>query len=279
MFSLTYKDLTYFLDSILPQEIIDLTWYASIDPLYWAILKAEKDRRQEQGRRMNIKLDPLSPASIYSRYILGHLEKDAIVPIRTIKSRAHADKFTHELVNSMKLYELGFDIEYQEIFKYIISELLTNAVDHGKSYAIANAQRLSDLDEIGITVVDTGLGLLRTIGRKYKVSSSSEAIKLAIKKNISGAMDYLYGSAQRNVGMGLYVISKIVKDTDGVMCIVSDDSIAKYTPSGEYVTTIKNKWQGTIVMSRFNLRPFIKVFESGFITYMSRIIDDIEKEL
>lgn len=72
---------------------------------------------------------------------------------------------------------------------------------------------------------------MRTIGRKYKVSSSSEAIKLAIRKNISGAMDYLYGSAQRNVGMGLYVISKIVKDTDGVMCIVSDDSIAKYTPS------------------------------------------------
>lgn len=279
MLSLSYEDLHYFLDRILSQETIDLTWYDFIDPLYWTILKAEKDRRQKQNQNMDIKLDPLSRASTYSRYIFGHFDAETTVPIRTVRNRAQIDKFTQELVIAMRLDEMELDVEDQEFFKYIISELLTNAIDHGQSFAVVSAQRFPNLNEIEIAVVDTGLGFFHTIKRKHKVNSPSEAIKLAVQKNISGAIDYLYGGAQRNVGMGLYVISRIVKDAEGFMYIVSDDSIVKYTSSEEETMIIKNKWRGAIVMVRFNLKSFTKVLEYGFITYMKMIIgEDIEEE-
>ena len=279
MKSLSYEDIHFFLDNLLPQEIIDLERFSFIETLYWTILKAESERRRQQGKRMRIKLDSQSPAFGYLEYILGKHSSRTTVPIKVVTTRAHIDRFTEELVGIMRLDNAGLDEEDKEFFKYIISELLTNAIDHGEAPPVVSAQMFPKKNEVEIAVADTGLGFLHTIGRKHKVGSSSEAIELAMKKNVSGAISYMYGGTQRNVGIGLYVISRLVRDARGVMFIVSDDSVVRYSPSGHRVSTISNKWQGAIVVIKFNLKSFTEVLDFGFRTYMDMIIgEDIEEK-
>jgi len=80
---------------------------------------------------------------------------------------------------------------------------LNNAIDHGNSSAIACAQKFPNLQEVEIIVGDAGVGTYHTISRKYKTHSTLEAIKKAVEKGVTGAMDYVYGGAKRNAGMGL----------------------------------------------------------------------------
>jgi hypothetical protein len=242
--------------------IIDIRGYSFIDPLYVAILITLK-----KGVRDDLKIivDDNSPAYSYIQYILSLQGRSAstVVPIRIVDRKPHANRFVDELLKST---DLSFDDwEDEDAFRYIIRELIDNALDHGGSPAIACAQVFRNLGEVEIVVSDYGYGFLHTVARNYKVSTYEEAIKKALEKEVSGSLQNMYGSSTKHAGMGLYVISNIIKETEGKMFIISGDALVSL--SGGQLTSYKmqEEWKGSVVAMRFKLDKFKdRVLNYGF---------------
>ena len=246
--------------------IIDIRGYSFIDPLYVAILITLKKGVRDD---LKIRVDINSPAYSYIQYILSLQGKSAntVVPIRIVDRKLDAKKFVDELLKST---DLSFDDwEDENAFRYIIEELIDNALEHGGSPAIACAQVFKNLGEVEIVVSDYGCGFLHTVARNYKVSTYEEAIKKALEKEVSGSLRYMYGSSTKHVGMGLYVMSNIIKETEGKMFIISGDALVSL--SGRQLTSYKmqEKWKGSVVAMRFKLDKFKdRILNYGFTNWL-----------
>jgi len=242
--------------------IIDIRGYGFIDPLYVAMLIT-----LIKGVRDDIKImvDVDSPAYSYIQYILGWQGKSAstVVPIRIVDRKLDVNRFVDELLKSTGL---SFDDwEDEDAFRYILRELIDNALEHGGSPAIACAQVFKNLGEVEIVVSDYGYGFLQTIARNHKVSTYEEAIKKALEREVSGSLQNMYGSSTKHAGMGLYVMSNIIKETEGKMFIISGDALVSL--SGGQLTSYKmqEEWKGSVVATRFRLDKFKdRILDYGF---------------
>jgi len=247
--------------------IIDIRGYSFIDPLYVAMLITLK-----KGVRDDIKImvDVDSPAYTYIQYILGLQGKSAstVVPIRIVDRKLYVNRFVDELLKSTNL---SFDDwEDENAFRYILGELIDNALEHGGSPAIACAQVFRNLGEVEIVVSDYGYGFLHTVARNHKVSTYEEAIKKALEREVSGSLQNMYGSSTKHAGMGLYVMSNIIKETEGKMFIISGDALVSL--SGRQLTSYKmqEEWKGSVVAMRFKLDKFKdRVLNYGFTNWLN----------
>jgi hypothetical protein len=246
--------------------IIDIRGYSFIDPLYVAMLITLKKGVRDDLR---IRVDVDSPAYSYIQYILGLQGKSAstVVPIRIVDRKLYVNRFVDELLKST---DLSFDDwEDKNAFRYIIEELIDNALEHGGSPAIACAQVFKNLGEVEIVVSDYGCGFLHTVARNYKVSTYEEAIKKALEKEVSGSLQNMYGSSIKHTGTGLYVISNIIKETEGKMFIISGDALVSL--SGRQLTPYKmqEEWEGSVVAMRFKLENFKdRILNHGFTNWL-----------
>ena len=247
--------------------IVDIRGYSFIDPLYVAILITLKKGVRDDLR---IRVDVDSPAYSYIQYILGLQGKSAstVVPIRIVDRQLHVNRFVDELLKSTNL---SFDDwEDEDAFRYNIRELIDNALEHGGSPAIACAQVFRNLGEVEIVVSDYGYGFLHTVARNYKVSTYEEAIKKALEKGVSGSLRNMYGSSIKHTGTGLYVISSIIKETEGKMFIISGDALVSL--SGRQLTSYKmqEEWKGSVVATRFRLDKFKdRILDYGFYNWFN----------
>jgi anti-sigma regulatory factor (Ser/Thr protein kinase) len=247
--------------------IIDIRGYSFIDPLYVAMLITLKKGVSDD---LKIRVDVDSPAYSYIQYILGWQGKSAstVVPIRIVDRKPHVNRFVDELLKSTNL---SFDDwEDKDAFRYIIRELIDNALEHGGSPAIVCAQVFKNLGEVEIVVSDYGYGFLQTIARNHKVSTYEEAIKKALERKVSGSLQNMYGSSTKHAGMGLYVMSNIIKETEGKMFIISGDALVSL--SGRQLTSYKmqEEWKGSVVAMRFRLDKFKdRVLNYGFTNWLN----------
>ncbi len=247
--------------------IIDIRGYSFIDPLYVAMLITLKKGVRDD---LKIMVDVDSPAYSYIQYILGLQGKSAstVVPIRIVDRKPHVNRFVDELLKST---DLSFDHwEDEDAFRYNIRELIDNALEHGGSPAIACAQVFRNLGEVEIVVSDYGYGFLHTVARNHKVSTYEEAIKKALEREVSGSLQNMYGSSTKHVGMGLYVMSNIIKETEGKMFIISGDALVSL--SGRQLTSYKmqENWKGSVVATRFRLDKFKdRILDYGFYNWLN----------
>jgi anti-sigma regulatory factor (Ser/Thr protein kinase) len=247
--------------------IIDIRGYSFIDPLYVAMLITLKKGVRDD---IEIMVDVDSPAYSYIQYILGWQGRSAstVVPIRIVDRQLHVNRFVDELLKSTNL---SFDDwEDEDAFRYIIRELIDNALEHGGSPAIACAQVFRNLGEVEIVVSDYGYGFLQTIARNHKVSTYEEAIKKALERKVSGSLQNMYGSSTKHAGMGLYVMSNIIKETEGKMFIISGYALVSL--SGRQLTSYKmqEEWKGSVVAMRFKLDKFKdRVLNYGFTNWLN----------
>lgn len=253
----------------------NLSNYEFIDPIYWVILKAIK-----QKLRPNLKviIDRNSPAYSYFLYLFNVEDKKAktTVPIREIQSRGEVEKFVNELLSVINLdFEDWAD---KGAFKYPLIELTNNAIDHGRSLAITCAQKFPIQNEMEITVADCGVGFLRTIGNKFpEIKTHDLAIKKALEKGVTGSLMEIYSTVTKNIGMGLYVVSQMIHRVKGEMFIVSGDSF--YSFKNDKSRKLKKEWQGSIVTLRFNLYEFQKnILDYGFTLIRDLLISDEDGE-
>jgi anti-sigma regulatory factor (Ser/Thr protein kinase) len=247
--------------------IIDIRGYSFIDPLYVAMLITLK-----KGVRDDIKImvEVDSPAYSYIQYILGLQGRSAstVVPIRIVDRQLHVNRFVDELLKSTNL---SFDDwEDEDAFRYIIRELIDNALEHGGSPAIACAQVFRNLGEVEIVVSDYGYGFLQTIARNHKVSTYEEAIKKALERKVSGSLQNMYGSSTKHAGMGLYVMSNIIKETEGKMFIISGDALVSLSGRQLISYKMQEELKGSVVAMRFKLDKFKdRVLNYGFTNWLN----------
>lgn len=212
----------------------------------------------------------------YAYRLFGESFSSNTHPIKELSAseKFEQEKYLEDIINFLEL-EDGI-----EEFKYLLSELIDNAQVHsGTGTAYVYAQRFPNKREVEFAVIDFGCGFLKTISRKYPVKNEIEAIKKALEKGVSGNTNTLmpYGDTQRHAGMGLFVISNMVKDSNGTLVIVSNNGAYLYPKRRQ--TNLENGWQGSIVAARLNIDSFLEnVADYGISTYIDKILGRNEEE-
>lgn len=117
--------------------------------------------------------------------------------------------------------ELNFKEKEISNFSTIISELCYNIKDHSEDEGFVTAQRYTRKSDgkkyVVIGVGDLGIGIKNSLGKRFNASGWShlDAIIKAIRKEYS---------TFPNRGLGLYMVSKIIRDYGGALHIRSGDS-------------------------------------------------------
>ena len=147
--------------------------------------------------------------------------------------------------------------------KYVMSELVRNALEHSKSSfgAIVSAQYFNKTNRISIGVADRGIGIKKAINTSYATSNYKEALELALRPGITGTTRKI-GGTEYNAGAGLFFTKSIAKVSRDFFLIYSGDSFYKLFKTNSqkrvqlYANPLQDRanfrnglpfWQGTAV--------------------------------
>lgn len=160
-----------------------------------------------------------------------------------------------EALKSVESYTKGFDIEYEKTLRYVISELLYNTLEHGKSAlaipSLLNFKWYRDKKELSFVIADVGVGIKKHLSQSYPdLENDVEAIRLALKPQVSGTFgnggSNPYG-VKNNAGVGLYFSSNIVRRLHAEMYIVSGNGLVHISPTDVTQKELQKTWRGTFV--------------------------------
>jgi hypothetical protein len=175
------------------------------------------------------------------------------------------DDFKKVIATSEEFTE-GFNIEYENTLRYILSELLYNTMEHGFSYydfrgsqkqfpSLVQFTYYQTRNELQFVIADLGMGIKKHIEQAYPGQESDvEAIKLAIKPQISGTFANTDPYKNKNnAGVGLFISSNIVRRLKASMHILSGSGLLHISPRDVTGKTLSNNWPGTVVLVNINL--------------------------
>ena len=127
-----------------------------------------------------------------------HSEFKPLLAIRNSKDFKRA-------ISTAEDYTNGFNVEYQNTLRHVISELLYNTQEHGRSYFTYRGNQVitpsliqftwyQSNNEIHFVIADTGVGIRKHLSQTYPgIETDLDAIKMAIKPQVSGT----FGSTRR----------------------------------------------------------------------------------
>jgi len=191
--------------------------------------------------------------------ITEHEPAGRFIPITQIQDSNGLSRFITDMIPLLHLKP-----KHARPIQYIVSELARNVLEHSgsKRGAILSAQYYKKSNAIRIGIVDTGVGIKKTINRSYKAKTDLEAIKLALTPGITGAT-LKEGGTERNAGAGLFFIKSIANVNQDHFMIYSGKAMYKLLKSKPNVVgfrlhtdPLKDKhskeenlpsWKGTIV--------------------------------
>ena len=167
--------------------------------------------------------------------IKKHESAGRFIPLTQIKKQEDLTRFIAEMI---PLLHLGPD--QMESIKYIISELVRNVLEHSESRlgAIVSAQYYKKSNTIRIGIVDTGIGIKKTINVAHKASTCLEALRLALTPGITGSTKR-EGGTEFNAGAGLFFIKSIAKVNRDFFMIYSGDAMYKQLKVSEKTKRVK----------------------------------------
>lgn len=158
-------------------------------------------------------------------------------------------------------YTSGFDVEYTNTLRYVLSELLYNTLEHGVSYfkhrgiqrrtpSIIQFTWYQTRSEIQFVVGDVGVGIKEHLSQAYPgIESDEDAIRMAVRPQVSGTFassdPYV---AKNNAGVGLYISTNIIRRLNADMYIVSGSGMMHVSPRDITTKTLTGKWPGTFVV-------------------------------
>jgi hypothetical protein len=183
----------------------------------------------------------------------------------------------------------GFNVEYINTLRYVLSELLYNTIEHGDSYfqSYRGQKRLPSViqftwyetqREIHFLIGDLGVGVKSHLEQAYPAFESHvEALKKAIEPNVSGT----FGStnpyaAKNNQGVGLYISSNVVRKLQADMWLVSGNGVLHVSPRDTTANTIASSWPGTFALVAVRVSPTVQ-FELHLL--MQELRDRAQNEL
>jgi len=192
----------------------------------------------------------------------------AVQPKLNFKSRNRKPLFAirdssdfKKAIASVETFTKDFNVEYLNTLRYVLSELLYNTLEHGKSFFPYRGKQLrapsliqftwyQSSNEIHFIIADTGMGIKSHIEQAYPgQESSEEAIKLAVKPQVSGTFGSTDPYKQKNnAGVGLFLSTNIIRRLNADMHIVSEDGLLHISPRDITGKTLSHNWKGTFVL-------------------------------
>ncbi|PIR17160.1 MAG: hypothetical protein COV46_05380 [Deltaproteobacteria bacterium CG11_big_fil_rev_8_21_14_0_20_49_13] len=188
--------------------------------------------------------------------ITEHEPAGRFIPLSMIDGSEGLSHFIADMVPLLHLKP-----EQAEPIKYVVSELVRNVFEHSlsKEGAVICAQFYKKSNTIRIGIVDSGVGIKKSIGASYKTSSDMEAIKLALTPGITGTTSRI-GGTEFNAGAGLFFIKSIAKFAHDFFILYSGNAMYKLLKSGAssklYIDPFRDRhslseglpcWHGTVV--------------------------------
>lgn len=170
----------------------------------------------------------------------SYAEHGRTVKLSQIKKGSNYEQKAYEisklLLESIKEDELQYTdaIDLRDTIYYVLNELMRNVIQHSDDpdggLLIAQKMRSGYFGDskpcIQITVVDNGIGILKSLQTYHKIDSADIALLNSIKPHFSGAFpEEQIGGTDVNAGLGLFMISEIAKDLGGFMAICSSGKL------------------------------------------------------
>lgn len=152
-----------------------------------------------------------------------HESAGRFIPLTQIKNSHELTNFISEMVPLLHVEPVQADS-----IKYVVSELVRNVLEHSQSKtgAIVSAQYHPKQNKIRVGIVDTGVGIKKTIQRSHNATSDLDAIRLALMPGITGTTSK-EGGTEYNAGAGLFFIKSIAKVNHDFFMIYSGNALYK----------------------------------------------------
>jgi signal transduction histidine kinase len=151
-------------------------------------------------------------------------------------------KFVHKFV--------GLSIDDEGLLSTSLQELMTNTRDHSQSGygGVLSARVHLGKGELRAVVVDTGIGIRRSLEPRVPVQGDRDAVRRALDEGVSAR------SVRRNMGMGLPSIQLIVSGNGGELVLASGHGVVR---AGATVQSypLDARFPGTLAMIKFKIRP------------------------
>lgn len=187
-----------------------------------------------------------------------HEASGRFIPLTQIKTSSELTRFLTDMVPLLHLPP-----QHAESIQYIVSELVRNVLEHASAPngAIVCAQYHAKSNKIRLGIVDTGVGIKKTINYSYSAKDDIDAIELALTPGITGTTRR-EGGTEFNAGAGLFFIKSIAYVNQNFFAIYSgagmykllkrkaskaimlnaDPSFDRHTKSNQFPY-----WEGTVV--------------------------------
>ena len=159
--------------------------------------------------------------------IVEHEPAGRFIPLTKITNSSELTKFITEIIPLLHL-----EPEQADSIKYVVSELVRNVLEHAGSEqgAIVSAQYYWKSNTIRIGIVDTGVGIKKTINNAYPAKTDMEAIRLALTPGITGTTQRI-GGTDYNAGAGLFFVKSIAQVNREFFMIYSGNGMYKLLKS------------------------------------------------
>lgn len=159
--------------------------------------------------------------------MIRHEPAGRFIPLTQIKRQDELSKFIADIIPLLHLAP-----NQAESIRYIMSELVRNVLEHSESRigAVVSAQYYKKSNTIRIGVVDTGVGIKRTINQSHPARTDMEAIRLALMPGVTGT-SRREGGSEQNAGAGLFFIKSIAKVNHDFFLIYSGSAMYKQLKS------------------------------------------------
>jgi len=199
-----------------------------VEPVFITAIKAHKMINNDNSSTENTYIDNMlkntyNNIKTYSPIEHIHSRGENIETTAKHIANVMLKNYTHLSENDRKdLYDYMF---------YLFTEMMNNVVDHSLSPigGYTMAQYYPTTQKIQFSIADKGIGFLENVKFKQNVNDEVEAIEKALEKGFTAnKANQLYGSAYRNAGYGLYVMSEIIKQVGGKFVIISNNGLYRY---------------------------------------------------
>ena len=143
----------------------------------------------------------------------------------------------------------------KELLYYCVGELVANVRQHASGPGVIASQYFPKNDQVELAVADTGIGILTALQGnpilREEVRTDKEAVLAAKKARISGKTfpSTTYHNRQ-NMGVGLYLLSRIAASTYGYMTLWSGTAYSFQDRNKPDIIREGCKFEGTLVSVR-----------------------------
>ena len=170
------------------------------------------------------------------------------------------DDFSAAL-NKLDEFTSEFGLGYERTLRYVLSELLYNTMEHGRSDFMWRQRRFptpsilqctwyEKMNQLQFLVADTGMGVRAHLAQAYSnIGSDQEALRMAVQPGVSGTFGSQDPYANKNnAGMGLYLSSNIIRRLQAEMHLVSGNAVLHVSPMDVTSRDLESNWPGTFVL-------------------------------